>query len=347
MRRRVDDSGERSASSHEIFDLAEQLTQRFQADGLSEAEAFIAAHPEHAERLRSVLPMLEALAQSESGLSDNSAADAVTKVASAWADGDERKLLEELRSAAQELAADSGGHPDNRPLQAQRPAVFKRISSLPLRQRAIVTMAIVPVVIVLSLASISLWRERSHANRARIESAENLELALPVPAEKTALPEISISDIEVFAGDGPAPAKIAHQMGGGPTLADFDKFGRSVASLGDLDGDGIGDLAVGAFGDDTGGSERGAVYVLFPNSDGTIRRSTKIAHQTGGGPTLADGDVFGNSLASMGDLDGDGIGDLVVGARCTGCRLHSALELGRHRRSCNEDRPPNGRRADA
>ena len=33
---------------------------------------------------------------------------------------------------------------------------------------------------------------------------------------------------------------------------DFDVFGSSVASLGDLDGDGIGDLAVGAFLDDTG-----------------------------------------------------------------------------------------------
>ena len=47
------------------------------------------------------------------------------------------------------------------------------------------------------------------------------------------------------------------------TLDDFDYFGYAVASLGDLDGDGVGDLAVGAIGDDDGGTNRGAVWVLF------------------------------------------------------------------------------------
>ena len=46
-------------------------------------------------------------------------------------------------------------------------------------------------------------------------------------------------------------------------LDDWDWFGISAAALGDLDGDGVGDLAVGAPGDDDGGSGRGAVWVLF------------------------------------------------------------------------------------
>ena len=65
-------------------------------------------------------------------------------------------------------------------------------------------------------------------------------------------------------------------------------FGSSLASLGDLDGDGVTDLAVGANYDDTGGGDRGAVHVLFLNSDGTVKASQKIANGTGGGPTLAD-----------------------------------------------------------
>jgi hypothetical protein len=38
------------------------------------------------------------------------------------------------------------------------------------------------------------------------------------------------------------------------TLDDADRFSRSLASLGDLDGNGAGDLAVGATGDDDGGA---------------------------------------------------------------------------------------------
>ena len=49
----------------------------------------------------------------------------------------------------------------------------------------------------------------------------------------------------------------------GPVLADNDRFGTSVASIGDLNGDGVDDLAVGAYSDDTGGSGRGAVHILF------------------------------------------------------------------------------------
>jgi hypothetical protein len=46
-------------------------------------------------------------------------------------------------------------------------------------------------------------------------------------------------------------------------LDDDDEFSSCVASLGDLDGDGASDLAVGAEADDDGGPDRGAVWVLF------------------------------------------------------------------------------------
>jgi len=46
-------------------------------------------------------------------------------------------------------------------------------------------------------------------------------------------------------------------------IDDDDQFGRGVEGIGDLDGDGVVDLAVGAMNDDDGGTNHGAVYILF------------------------------------------------------------------------------------
>ena len=46
-------------------------------------------------------------------------------------------------------------------------------------------------------------------------------------------------------------------------LSDGDQFGRAVADIGDLDGDNINDITVGAPLDDDGGTNRGAVWLLF------------------------------------------------------------------------------------
>ena len=100
----------------------------------------------------------------------------------------------------------------------------------------------------------------------------------------------------------------------GPTLSFDDAFGSSIANMGDLDGDGYDDLAVGAIFDDAGGSNRGAVHVLFMDEDGAVKSAVEINDSTTNGPTLDDGDRFGIGVDSMGDLDGNGIIDLVVGA---------------------------------
>lgn len=86
----------------------------------------------------------------------------------------------------------------------------------------------------------------------------------------------------------------------GPALSNDVRFGISVTSVGDLGGDGVADLAAGAYLDNTGGSTRGAMHVLLLNADGTVKRSTKIASAHGGGPTLANGDRFGRSVALWG-----------------------------------------------
>ena len=56
------------------------------------------------------------------------------------------------------------------------------------------------------------------------------------------------------------------------------------------------------------------MHVLLLNANGTVKSSVKIASGTNGGPTLANYDAFGSSVASLGDLNGDGVTDLAVGA---------------------------------
>jgi hypothetical protein len=125
------------------------------------------------------------------------------------------------------------------------------------------------------------------------------------------------SDVMASVGTVKSHQKISDTEGNFTgILDDGDYFGMGATGLGDLDGDGIPDMAVGAYGDDDGGDFRGAVWILFLNADGTVKSHQKISDTEGGFTgALHDRNAFGWSLTSLGDFDGDGVIDLAVGAR--------------------------------
>ena len=108
----------------------------------------------------------------------------------------------------------------------------------------------------------------------------------------------------------------------GAGLVDKDQFGgREVAMLGDLDDNGTIEMAVGAFMSDGG---KGAVWIL--SLDATtynVVDKIKITEGLNGFTEILDlelnsngsyGGQFGHAMCAAGDIDGDGITDLITGA---------------------------------
>jgi|GEM_PF-1443891 len=113
-----------------------------------------------------------------------------------------------------------------------------------------------------------------------------------------------------------AQQEISDLVGGFTGVLDnFDVFGGCVESIEDQNSDGIPDLAVCAASDDDGGTDRGAVWILHMNRDGTVASHTKISDTEGGFTTTLDNsDKFGTSVAVIPDLNGDGVDEWAVGA---------------------------------
>jgi hypothetical protein len=108
--------------------------------------------------------------------------------------------------------------------------------------------------------------------------------------------------------------EINDETANGPVLSDSDWFGYASANIGDLNDDGVNDIVVGAVHDDNGGTSRGAVHILFMNTDGSVDSTVEINDGTSNGPVLSDDDLFGISVAGLGDLNADGVEDIAVGA---------------------------------
>ena len=95
----------------------------------------------------------------------------------------------------------------------------------------------------------------------------------------------------------------------------YDLSGYSVSSAGDVNGDGIDDLIIGA---PNGNGGAGESYVVFGNNSG-FAPSLNLSTLDGTNGFVINGidfsDSSGDSVSGAGDVNGDGLDDLIIGAR--------------------------------
>ena len=96
-----------------------------------------------------------------------------------------------------------------------------------------------------------------------------------------------------------------------------DTTNLAVSTAGDINGDGIGDVVLGGSGVGVNDDEVGACYIIFGQKNG-FPASFDLTTLNGSNgfvvPGLNNNDELGYSVSTVGDINGDGISDIVLGA---------------------------------
>lgn len=103
-------------------------------------------------------------------------------------------------------------------------------------------------------------------------------------------------------------------------INDPDLLGESVAGIGDINGDGLFDVIFGAPGQDSGGVDSGAAYVIFGGTaiPTDITTLSTEGFEVGG---IAAGDNLGSDVSAAGDFNNDGFADFAI-AEAGQSRVH-------------------------
>jgi hypothetical protein len=114
-------------------------------------------------------------------------------------------------------------------------------------------------------------------------------------------------------------AQVAAGVGGFAIVSNTDdeQSGHSVSSAGDINGDGLADIILGApFKTESGGVNTGHSFVVYGKSSTTQVHLTDVGNNIGGFAIIGQGaqDLSGYSVGAAGDVNGDGLADLIVGA---------------------------------
>ncbi|MCC6620798.1 MAG: FG-GAP repeat protein [Deltaproteobacteria bacterium] len=142
------------------------------------------------------------------------------------------------------------------------------------------------------------------------------DLVVGMPRYTGAHPEEGWVGLYLGADLGVAATPTWTTTGGQP----YAHLGAAVAGVGDVDGDGLADLAAGAPGFSRGAAAEGILYVWL-GAEAAFGEPWSVEG-------VAPGARLGAAVAPAGDVDGDGLGDLLVGLPGLGPGGRVQLHLG-------------------
>nr|WP_295923472.1 FG-GAP-like repeat-containing protein [uncultured Dyadobacter sp.] len=151
----------------------------------------------------------------------------------------------------------------------------------------------------LSYSDLKCWDANGRILASSI-SFKGQEIVLHVEAENAAYP-VTIDPIIAHGNPGNADKQLYG-------LTSRDNLGYSVQTAGDLNGDGYSEIVIGVVGWDNGIENQGAAFVYYGSGTG-IEASSLVKLEGGVSDAL-----FGYAASTAGDINGDGLGDLVIGA---------------------------------